>query len=114
MCGIVGYIGNRNNIEILLDSLKLLEYRGYDSSGIAYFKNNQIEIVKSIGKINDLAEKICKNTNITIGIGHTRWATHGGVNISNCHPHRHGKITLVHNGIIENYFEITTNRVPFT
>jgi len=106
MCGIFGYIGKNKSIEILLDSLKSLEYRGYDSGGIAYLKDNKIEIIKSIGKINNLEEKVNKNIDTSLGIGHTRWATHGGVNIHNCHPHRHGKITLVHNGIIENYLEI--------
>jgi len=106
MCGIFGYIGKNKSIEILLDSLKSLEYRGYDTGGIAYLKDNKIEIIKSIGKINNLEEKVNKNIDTSLGIGHTRWATHGGVNIHNCHPHRHGKITLVHNGIIENYLEI--------
>lgn len=111
MCGIVGYIGKRKALPLLLHSLKTLEYRGYDSSGIAYVKNNQVNITKSIGKISELENKIDKNENTYIGIGHTRWATHGKINTLNCHPHKHGKITLVHNGIIENYIDLKTRLI---
>lgn len=106
MCGIVGYVGKKNCVSILLDGLKSLEYRGYDSAGIAINKNNKIKIIKEKGKIINLENSI-KNTDISnIGIGHTRWATHGVPNNENSHPHRQGKITLVHNGIIENYQEL--------
>lgn len=102
MCGIVGYTGKDNAIPILLNGLKSLEYRGYDSSGIAYVIDNKIIIKKEKGKIRAL-EKILDNNCSNIGIGHTRWATHGIPSRENSHPHQSGKITLVHNGIIENY-----------
>ena len=104
MCGITGYIGKNQPTEILLNGLKNLEYRGYDSSGIALKNTDEIQIIKSLGKIKDLEEKI-KNTKLidsNIGIAHTRWATHGVPSEKNAHPHQVGKITLVHNGIIEN------------
>jgi len=106
MCGIVGYIGKKKALPILLHSLKTLEYRGYDSAGIAYRNNDKVEIIKSVGKIAFLEDKIDTDVDTTMGIGHTRWATHGGVTINNCHPHKVGDIVLVHNGIIENYIEI--------
>lgn len=105
MCGIVGYKGNRESIPVLLNGLKSLEYRGYDSAGIAYVNGGKIKIKKSIGRVKNL-ENILDNDNSNIGIAHTRWATHGGVTDKNAHPHKVGKITLVHNGIIENYEEI--------
>ncbi len=108
MCGIVGYIGNNNTKNILLNGLKKLEYRGYDSSGIAIL-NEDINIYKSKGKISNLEEKISSNNiNGHIGIGHTRWATHGEPNEINSHPHfsNDKKIAVVHNGIIENYLDI--------
>lgn len=106
MCGIVGYAGYRNSIDVLLKGLSNLEYRGYDSAGIAYFKNNNIEIVKKEGKLKNLKEEL-KNKEIhSIGIGHTRWATHGAATSTNAHPHRVGEVTLVHNGIIENYVKL--------
>lgn len=108
MCGIVGYVGQKKALEILINGLKSLEYRGYDSAGIAYINNNAIEIIKEKGKIKNLEEKINFNQNINIGIGHTRWATHGEPSVKNSHPHQVGKITLVHNGIIENYEELRT------
>lgn len=108
MCGIVGYIGKKNCLPILINGLQKLEYRGYDSSGIAYLHNNQIKITKSIGRINKLKEKIKTQDTPTLGIGHTRWATHGKVNLKNCHPHQIGNTTIVHNGIIENYQELKT------
>ena len=106
MCGIVGYIGKRKALPIILHSLKTLEYRGYDSAGVAYFNNKELDIVKSIGRINYLEDKINIEVDTNIGIGHTRWATHGGVLLENCHPHRVLDVVLVHNGIIENYLEI--------
>ena len=107
MCGIVGYIGKKEKtLEVLINGLSSLEYRGYDSAGIAYKKDNDIEIIKSVGRISNLKEKINFNEQTTLGIGHTRWATHGGVNEENSHPHNVGNITLVHNGIIENYAEL--------
>lgn len=108
MCGIIGYIGGKNPSEILIEGLKKLEYRGYDSAGIALKNKKQIQIIKSIGKISNLEEKIKKETLIdcNLGIAHTRWATHGQPNEINAHPHKVGKITLVHNGIIENASEL--------
>lgn len=103
MCGIVGYIGNKNCLPILIKGLKKLEYRGYDSAGIAYLNKNKVKLTKSIGRIKELEKKINLNDNSTIGIGHTRWATHGSVDKTNSHPHQVGDITIVHNGIIENY-----------
>lgn len=105
MCGIVGYIGKKNAIEILINGLEKLEYRGYDSAGIA-FLTDDIKILKNKGKIKNLKNKVNFDEKSTLGIGHTRWATHGEANEINAHPHQVGKITLVHNGIIENYEEI--------
>ena len=112
MCGIVGYRGIKHNaIDVLLKGLSNLEYRGYDSAGIAYSYNNKIKITKSVGKIANL-NKIVKHTDLSsLGIGHTRWATHGGVNETNSHPHHVGKFTIVHNGIIENYEEIKSKLI---
>ena len=108
MCGIIGYKGNKHPKEILLDGLKSLEYRGYDSSGIALKNDKTIQIIKSVGKISNLEDKINneKLIDCNLGIAHTRWATHGECTLSNAHPHQVGKITLVHNGIIENAKEI--------
>ena len=103
MCGIIGYVGDKNVSQVLLEGLKKLEYRGYDSAGIALL-GDELQIIKSLGKISNLEEKI-NNTdliNCNMGIAHTRWATHGEPSEVNAHPHRIGKITLVHNGIIEN------------
>ena len=105
MCGIIGYIGKKNAIEILINGLEKLEYRGYDSAGIA-FLTDDIKILKNKGKIKNLKNKVNFDEKSTLGIGHTRWATHGEANEINAHPHQVGKITLVHNGIIENYEEI--------
>lgn len=108
MCGIVGYIGKQNPIDILITGLKNLEYRGYDSAGIAIKSNDNLQIIKSVGKISNLEEKIKKEKLLesNMGIAHTRWATHGIPNEVNAHPHRVGKVTLVHNGIIENFEEL--------
>lgn len=105
MCGIVGYAGKKQACKILIDSLKRLEYRGYDSAGIAVFNSKAVEVYKDKGRIVDL-EKSLPNIEGTIGIGHTRWATHGKPNKVNAHPHKSGNIAVVHNGIIENYNEL--------
>ena len=107
MCGIVGYVGNKHNaVNVLLDGLKSLEYRGYDSAGIAYYQDDKLKVVKTSGKVKNLEDKLEVNDNISIGIGHTRWATHGKANDINAHPHNVGKVTIVHNGIIENHDEL--------
>lgn len=106
MCGIVGYIGDRNAIPILIEGLKRLEYRGYDSAGLGFFSNGKLNIVKNKGKVSLLEKKLEGNGfQATIGIGHTRWATHGIPNEINAHPHFNKEKTLlvIHNGIIENY-----------
>lgn len=111
MCGIVGYCGHKKALDVLLSGLKRLEYRGYDSSGIAVHQNNKLEIVKAQGKIANLQDKLIgKNFDATLGISHTRWATHGEPNEVNAHPHvsQDGRIAVVHNGIIENYQTLRT------
>lgn len=107
MCGIVGYIGYKNSTEILIDGLKKLEYRGYDSAGVAVFGKDGVNVIKSKGRIKNLEEKIgeCVPQGVC-GIGHTRWATHGEPSDVNSHPHKIGGVTVVHNGIIENYSEL--------
>ena len=109
MCGIVGYIGSKKAEPILIDGLLRLEYRGYDSVGIATFENNEINLVKTKGRVKTLADsEDVKKLNGTIGIGHTRWATHGKPSIHNSHPHldNSNSIAVVHNGIIENYSDL--------
>ena len=110
MCGIVGYIGQRDACSVIIKGLKRLEYRGYDSAGIALYDGTGIHVSKTKGKVSDLEEKIAsdKNTNGSIGIGHTRWATHGVPNDVNSHPHysNSGDLVIIHNGIIENYGSI--------
>ncbi len=109
MCGIVGYIGNKAAVPVLIEGLKKLEYRGYDSSGIAVLEEGGIRITKSVGKLAVLEEKLVSRTfKSNIGIGHTRWATHGRPSDTNAHPHMdcHGDFAVVHNGIIENYLEL--------
>lgn len=109
MCGIIGFTGKLEAQDILLDGLEKLEYRGYDSAGIAYFKENgKISIRKTAGKVKDL-RAICDDNDSTCGIGHTRWATHGGVTNANAHPHKCGNVALIHNGIIENYHELVSS-----
>ncbi len=107
MCGIIGYVGFNSAYNTLIESLKLLEYRGYDSVGVALFNSGKVKVYKLAGRTSDLENKLKdKNLNGTCGIGHTRWATHGEVSNRNAHPFKAGKVTLVHNGIIENYKEI--------
>lgn len=108
MCGIVGYIGFREPKDVLVEGLKTLEYRGYDSAGIALKNDTSVQVIKEVGRISSLEEKINKEKLIDshIGIAHTRWATHGGVTEVNAHPHTVGRVTLVHNGIIENAMEL--------
>ena len=114
MCGIVGYIGKEKCISNIINGLEKLEYRGYDSSGIAYVQNGNTIIKKAEGKIVNLKELINYDTESYIGIGHTRWATHGKPSDINSHPHRQGKITIVHNGIIENYKELKNELKDYT
>lgn len=112
MCGIVGYIGNKSVVDILLDGLKQLEYRGYDSSGIAVRCPDKIKVYKAVGKLENLSAELMPHraelASSTIGIGHIRWATHGAPTVLNAHPHtcNCGNLVIVHNGIIENYKEL--------
>lgn len=109
MCGIVGYIGERQAAEFLLDGLSKLEYRGYDSAGIAVYNDGKITIQKKMGRLVNLKKVVDAQPNVgTIGIGHTRWATHGGPSDVNAHPHSDSKgdFVIVHNGIVENYMEL--------
>lgn len=107
MCGIIGYTGKGKAAQIMLDALELLEYRGYDSAGIALLNQGHTQILKSAGRVKDLRKLYAgQKPDGQCGIGHTRWATHGGVCDKNAHPHRFGRITLIHNGIIENYREL--------
>ena len=116
MCGIVGYIGKNQAAPILLEGLSKLEYRGYDSAGIAVYNNNELEVAKSKGKLAVLSEKIDggKKLGGNMGIGHTRWATHGEPSDVNAHPHlsQSGRFAVVHNGIIENYINQTERVFP--
>ena len=107
MCGIIGFTGNLPAKEIIINGLEQLEYRGYDSAGIALLSDGEITLRKRTGKVAEL-KKLCdaEEMTATCGIGHTRWATHGGVTDTNAHPHRCGKVVLIHNGIIENYREL--------
>ena len=109
MCGIIGFTGNEPAKDIIIGGLERLEYRGYDSAGLALLSNDQIQVRKRTGKVEEL-RKLCEAEKMpaTCGIDHTRWATHGGVTDVNAHPHRVGKVVLIHNGIIENYRQIVT------
>lgn len=109
MCGIVGYIGKKDATPIILEGLKKLEYRGYDSAGIAVLENGKITVRRDSGKIAHLGELIASSPiSGSPGIGHTRWATHGAPSERNAHPHVgfNGQVVLVHNGIVENYLEL--------
>jgi glucosamine--fructose-6-phosphate aminotransferase (isomerizing) len=108
MCGIVGYVGPKDCSEVLVNALSKLEYRGYDSAGIAVFENGEINTVKTKGKLDDLRDKLNEvgKPEGHVGIGHTRWATHGEPSDVNSHPHSGARVTIVHNGIIENYIEL--------
>ena len=109
MCGIVGYIGERNATPIILNGLKKLEYRGYDSAGIAVLTNGRIEVRRNAGKLSNLEGNLLSDPVAgTIGIGHTRWATHGEPSARNAHPHlsSSGEVVVVHNGIVENFIEL--------
>ena len=110
MCGIVGFTGKTDAVEVLIKGLYSLEYRGYDSAGIAAFCKNGLKVVKTKGRIKNLETKIRESGEMrcSCGIGHTRWATHGGPSDANSHPHLggEGKVAVVHNGIIENYTEL--------
>jgi len=107
MCGIIGIVGTRDAAPILVDGLKRLEYRGYDSAGVATLVNSHIEGCRAKGKLASLEDKLAKHPLPgTTGIGHTRWATHGEPSETNAHPHMTEKIAVVHNGIIENFREL--------
>ena len=108
MCGIVGYTGFQDAYDIVINGLRRLEYRGYDSSGLAYVKNKKVIVKKEVGRVSNLEKKINTLEKTNIGIAHTRWATHGNVTKTNSHPHKEGDIVLVHNGIIENYLLLTS------
>lgn len=116
MCGIIGYTGKKNAKKIMIESLKKLEYRGYDSAGISFFENNRIRTIKTAGRVSELEktadEKL--NTETVCGIGHTRWATHGKPSEINAHPHGTENLMIVHNGIIENYDEIKNQLTDYT
>src|SRR5947208_9684789 len=104
MCGIVGYVGAKDCAPILVEGLRRLEYRGYDSAGLAVHTGRGVEIVRAVGKLTNLDTALKKNTLAgTTGIGHTRWATHGRPSEANAHPHVAGQVAVVHNGIIENH-----------
>ncbi len=108
MCGIVGYIGQQDSKEVLLTGLEKLEYRGYDSAGIALLNQDGVNLFKVKGRIAALKEEVDQDVHATMGIGHTRWATHGEPSVDNAHPHQStsGRFTLVHNGVIENYQDL--------
>ena len=110
MCGIVGYVGKKQAVPILMDGLSKLEYRGYDSAGVAVMQDGEIKIKKSKGRLAVLQEKLDNGEPLSgvMGIGHTRWATHGEPSDTNSHPHlsRSGRFAVVHNGIIENYMKL--------
>ncbi|RYD77065.1 MAG: glutamine--fructose-6-phosphate aminotransferase, partial [Sphingobacteriales bacterium] len=114
MCGIVGYTGPKQAYPVILKGLQRLEYRGYDSSGVALLKDGDLSVYKKKGKVAELEkEMLNKDTSANIGIGHTRWATHGEPSDRNAHPHRsaNGRFAMIHNGIIENYAQLKSELV---
>ena len=112
MCGIMGYIGEQEASRILVGGLRRLEYRGYDSAGVATQVNGSIEVRRAVGKLDNLETLLDENPLAgSIGIGHTRWATHGAPSEENAHPHRAGQVVVIHNGIIENYLELKQDLV---
>ena len=114
MCGIVGYIGKKKNLKDIIGTLKKLEYRGYDSSGVATAENGKVTCYKEVGCIDNLSKSVPDDVQTTCAIAHTRWATHGKPITKNAHPHasNSGSWTLVHNGIIENYLELKEGLKP--
>jgi glucosamine--fructose-6-phosphate aminotransferase (isomerizing) len=112
VCGIVGYVGKERCVEVLMEGLKHLEYRGYDSAGLALQVSGRIEVIKQSGHLNKLAEAVAEHngnlSRVRAGVGHTRWATHGRPNKANAHPQvgNGGTVAVVHNGIIENFAEL--------
>src|ERR1043166_2215265 len=118
MCGIVGYVGDRSCRELLMHGLERLEYRGYDSAGMSLLADGEIQSVRAVGNLSRLREAVDAESNgggtalatriteATTGIGHTRWATHGRPSERNAHPHMNGQVSVVHNGIIENFREL--------
>src|SRR5665213_1107758 len=109
MCGLVGYIGNKSGVDVVLSGLEALEYRGYDSAGIAVVNDGRSEVVKQVGRVSGLIDAVKgQHLNAKLVIGHTRWATHGAPTIINAHPqvNNAGTISVVHNGIIENFAEL--------
>ncbi len=111
MCGIVGYVGTKPVVSVIIDGLKKLEYRGYDSAGLAVVRNRQVQFRRASGKLANLVRSLdSEPLSGEYGIGHTRWATHGRPTEENAHPHRDctGKVAVVHNGIVENYLDLKT------
>ena len=106
MCGIVGYVGHQDAVPILIEGLHRLEYRGYDSSGLALHRKGELVVHKRRGKVREMESSLPKRFSGLSGIGHTRWATHGAPTERNAHPHIAGRVAVVHNGIIENFAEL--------
>src|ERR671930_846204 len=107
MCGIVGYVGDKDAVPIVMDGLRRLEYRGYDSAGVAVAVDGHLELRRAEGKLGNLDRVLVDRPAAgTLGIGHTRWATHGRPNETNAHPHATDRVAVVHNGIIENFHEL--------
>lgn len=113
MCGIIGYVGNREALPIIIAGLEKLEYRGYDSAGVALHTGKAIEVRRAVGKLSELKRELAQNpcAPASLGIGHTRWATHGRPSEVNAHPHTAGRVSIIHNGIIENYLELKAELV---